>query len=119
MNTIQNSISKLRRRSASEKNDKTTCSIVTCSSVASTSTNCAISLGDTTSCSSSRYLVDDKKSSSVMMIHDGATPYITKSNAAALSATPICANLYATPRINKRNADENLQSTTKKLVIIL
>ena len=54
-----------------------------------------------------------------MMIHDGATPYITKSNAAALSATPICANLYATPRINKRNADENLQSTTKKLVIIL
>lgn len=33
MNTIQNSISKFRRRSASEKNDKTTCSIITCSSL--------------------------------------------------------------------------------------
>lgn len=137
MNTIQNSISKLRRRSASEKNDKTTCSIVTCSSVASTSTNCAISLGDTTSCSSSRYICDDMSKttksaggSGMMMIHDAVlaahTPFVNKSSSmmhASSShqanmmgaATPICASLY-TPRINKRNADDNLQSTTKKYV---
>lgn len=94
MNTIQNSISKFRRRSASEKNDKTTYSIITCTSMtsASSSTNC----GDLTSCSN-RY--DEKQK-----LLD--TPFLQ--NSKQLS------NFYATPRINKRNAEDSLQSTTKK-----
>ena len=96
MNTIQNSISKFRRRSASEKNDKTTCSIITCNSLNG--------LGPDLSCSSRAF--DDKAAH---------TPFAA-SNAKQLMATPICASLYATPRINKRNAEESLQSTTKKYV---
>lgn len=105
MNTIQNSISKFRRRSASEKNDKTTYSIITCTSMtsASSSTNC----GDTTSCSN-RF--DDKQK-----LLD--TPFINSSQNGKQLTTPICANFYATPRINKRNAEDSLQSTTKKYSI--
>ena len=81
MTTIQNSISKFRRRSASEKNDKTTCSIM------STDT-------------STRMIHDDKSQIQ-------ATPYKI--------LTPISSNIY-TPRI-KRNAEESLQSTTKKKLL--
>jgi hypothetical protein len=106
MNTIQNSISKFRRRSASEKNDKTTCSIITCSSMTnatnylSNSTN----MGDMTSCSASN---------SRMILGTSDTPFIGGLIGKQLQ-TPICGSLYATPRINKRNAEESLQSTTKK-----
>ncbi|CAF0912481.1 unnamed protein product, partial [Brachionus calyciflorus] len=102
MNTIQNSISKFRRRSASEKNDKTTYSIITCTSMtsASSSTNC----GDLTSCSN-RY--DDKQK-----LLD--TPFLSGMQSSKQLANQLCSNFYATPRINKRNAEDSLQSTTKK-----
>ncbi len=113
MNTIQNSISKFRRRSASEKNDKTTCSIITCSSMTNSSTH---NIGDVTSCSSnSRFLGDHQKL--MMLGHHADTPFIGGSK--NMLTTPICSSLYATPRINKRNAEESLQSTTKKFVIFL
>ena len=116
MITIQNSISKFRRRSASEKNDKTTCSIITCTSMTTAS-----NIGDTTSCSS-RFSCDDKQK----LMHDSNfltnTPYIGANSSNMLNSkqltTPICANLYATPRINKRNAEDSLQSTTKKYVFV-
>ena len=103
MNTIQNSISKFRRRSASEKNDKTTCSIITCSSMGNGVSALSTGAGDL-SCTS-------------RIGYDVQTPYIGvggSSSSKQLLAMPICASLYATPRINKRNAEESLQSTTKK-----
>ena len=98
MNTIQNSISKFRRRSASEKNDKTTCSIITCNSMN------GLSGGADLSCSSRSNTFDDKQR------YADHTPFIGSKQ--LLAATPL--NLYATPRINKRNAEDSLQSTTKK-----
>ncbi|RNA01964.1 rho GTPase-activating 11A isoform X1 [Brachionus plicatilis] len=100
MNTIQNSISKFRRRSASEKNDKTTYSIITCTSMtsASSSTNC----DDLTS---NRY--EDKHK-----LLD--TPFLKGVQSSKQLANQLCSNFYATPRINKRNAEDSLQSTTKK-----
>jgi hypothetical protein len=109
MNTIQNSISKFRRRSASEKNDKTTCSIITCSSM----TNGLGGSGINLSCSSR---IDDNQQR-LQLLHDSQTPFMSSSNnSKQIFNTPICASLYATPRINKRNAEESLQSTTKKFV---
>ncbi len=101
MNTIQNSISKFRRRSASEKNDKTTCSIITCSSMSN-------GVNGDLSCTS-RLGYDDKQ----RFLNDLQTPFISNASNKKL-LTPICSSLYATPRINKRNAEDSLQSTTKK-----
>ena len=108
MNTIQNSISKFRRRSASEKNDKTTCSIITCSSM----TN-GVSIGGDLSCTS-RLGYDDKQ----RFLNDVQTPFISSASNKKLLTTPICSSLYATPRINKRNAEDSLQSTTKKYLFL-
>lgn len=106
MNTIQNSISsKFRRRSASEKNDKTTCSIITCSSMTN---GVSGSIGGDLSCTSRLY--DDKQ----RFLNDVQTPFISSASNKKLLTTPICSSLYATPRINKRNAEDSLQSTTKK-----
>ncbi len=106
MNTIQNSISKFRRRSASEKNDKTTCSIITCSSMTNGASG---SIGGDLSCTS-RLGYDDKQ----RFLNDIQTPFISNASNKKLLTTPICSSLYATPRINKRNAEDSLQSTTKK-----
>ena len=123
MITIQNSISKFRRRSASEKNDKTTCSIITCTSMTTAgSSNGGLNIGDTTSCSS-RFISDTEKQKLLGMDSGigsnflANTPYIghvNSSNILGNCKTPMCASLYATPRINKRNAEDSLQSTTKK-----
>ena len=107
MNTIQNSISKFRRRSASEKNDKTTCSIITCSSMTNASSN---NIGDMSCGSNSRFLSDHQKM--MTLGHHIDTPFMSGSK--HMINTPILGSLYATPRINKRNAEESLQSTTKK-----
>jgi hypothetical protein len=127
MITIQNSISKFRRRSASEKNDKTTCSIITCTSMTTAGSNgggggSGLNIGDTTSCSS-RFISDTEKQK-LLGLDSGLgsnfltnTPYIghvNSSNILGNCKTPMCASLYATPRINKRNAEDSLQSTTKK-----
>lgn len=115
MNTIQNSISsKFRRRSASEKNDKTTCSIITTGLNDASTTN----IGDVTTCSNSRFM---SASSSHHHhhhhhYHQDSTPFIYGNSGTSsrqiVMMTPLCG---ATPRINKRNAEESLQSTTKKL----
>jgi len=126
MITIQNSISKFRRRSASEKNDKTTCSIITCTSMTTAGSNggggSGLNIGDTTRCSS-RFISDTEKQK-LLGLDSGLgsnfltnTPYIghvNSSNILGNCKTPMCASLYATPRINKRNAEDSLQSTTKK-----
>ena len=134
MNTIQNSISKFRRRSASEKNDKTTCSIITCTSMNNGISSVGLTFADTsctgsirggggggTNASSSAFILMDEKEGSQSMMN--ATPYCGGGGASGhhggskqlpIINTPICANMYATPRINKRNAEESLQSTTKK-----
>lgn len=116
MITIQNSISKFRRRSASEKNDKTTCSIITCTSM--TTAGGASGIG----ANSSSFISDGEKQKLLSGLDTGSnystnTPYIGHVNASSILGnckTPICASLYATPRINKRNAEDSLQSTTKK-----
>jgi hypothetical protein len=116
MITIQNSISKFRRRSASEKNDKTTCSIITCTSMTSAS-GCSSSISnciDTTSLSSTTRYDDRQKMLMLQSLQDPGS--LTFTNSSTSSKTPICASLYATPRINKRNAEDSLQSTTKKYV---
>lgn len=110
MNTIQNSISKFRRRSASEKNDKTTCSIITCSSMGNGVSSISSTGAGDLSCTS-RICYDDKR-----FLCD-QTPYSMNHGKQHLT-TPICASLYATPRINKRNAEDSLQSTTKKYVFV-
>ena len=110
MNTIQNSISKFRRRSASEKNDKTTCSVITCSSMTN---GVGGSIGGDLSCTS-RLGYDDKQ----RFLNDVQTPFISSASNKKLLTTPICSSLYATPRINKRNAEDSLQSTTKKYCVV-
>ncbi len=110
MNTIQNSISKFRRRSASEKNDKTTCSIITCSSLGNGMGAINNTGAGDLSCTS-RICYDDKQ----RFLCDSQMPYIGGSSShKQMLTTPICSSLYATPRINKRNAEDSLQSTTKK-----
>jgi hypothetical protein len=114
MNTIQNSISKFRRRSASEKNDKTTCSIITCTSMTTGPT-------DTASFNTSRFF-DSTSTNEKHRILDtlSVTPFIASSSSKhnQLNTPILHANLYATPRINKRNAEESLQSTTKKYLFL-
>jgi hypothetical protein len=93
MTTIQNSISKFRRRSASEKNDKTTCSML------STDT-------------STRFLNTQDDCTRPPHCQQQQLSTTTTASGAYKLLTPISSNLY-TPRI-KRNAEESLQSTTKK-----
>ena len=91
MNTIQNSISKFRRRSASEKNDKTTCSIITCSSLGNGISAISSTGAGDLSCTS-RICYDDKQ----RFLCDSQTPYIGGSSGhKQMLTTPICASLYA------------------------
>jgi hypothetical protein len=114
MNTIQNSISKFRRRSASEKNDKTTCSIVTCTSMSAATS----SSNNNVNIPSGNYIfmnLDDKLTNGNSIASGSLNNNGSKqSQQQQQLLTPLCVNMYATPRINKRNAEESLQSTTKK-----
>lgn len=62
----------------------------------------------------SRICYDDKQ----RFLCDSQMPFIGGSSSHKQMLTaPICSSLYATPRINKRNAEDSLQSTTKKYVL--